>query len=217
MVGEAAPTSAARQWEGHGLRVERRFGLEDGALAVRTTVHAADGPAPFVAVEHVALGLELLQPEVLIELPAGQAFELSEQEGPARPPADAPHWPRVRLLDGSEERADRWALAQPRSRLFVVADLPEQRARIRNAVTGQGLELAWDGDALRHLWVWHEARTSGGLWDERADILVVEPASVPHSLGLDAARAEGQAAVVEPGAPVSWSIRATPFVEPPED
>jgi hypothetical protein len=169
-----------------------------------------------VAVEHVALGLELLAPEVVIELPAGRAFELSEQEGPARPPADAPRWPTVRLLDGGEERADRWALAHPRSRLFIVADVPEQQARIRNAATGQGLELAWDGDVLRHLWVWHEARTSGGPWDERADILVVEPASVPHSLGLDAARAEGQATVVEPGAPVTWSIRAAPFVAPQE-
>ena len=90
------------------------------------------------------MGLELLEPEVTIELPGGVAYELSEQTGPASPPPKAPAWPEALLLDGATERCDSWALARPRSRLLAVADLPEGRATVRNATRGQGLELAWD-------------------------------------------------------------------------
>jgi hypothetical protein len=123
----------------------------------------------------------------------------------------APAWPEVLLLDGSAERADRWPLSRERSRLLCVADLPEGRAAIRNAARPVGLELAWDAEWLRHAWVWHEARTYGGPWRGQAEILVVEPASVPHSLGLAVAVEQGQALWLEPGESLSYRLVARPL------
>ena len=86
-VLEAAPTAASLAWSGHGLRIQRRLRLDSGALEVTVEATALADRAPLVAVEHVALGLELIEPEVEIELPAGVAYEQSETEGPPVPPA----------------------------------------------------------------------------------------------------------------------------------
>ena len=152
------PAEARLRWAGHGLVAERRVTVEDGAVVAETEVRGLDGAAPLTPVEHLSVGLELLDPEVAIELPGGRAYELHEQDGPARPPAGAPAWPEVALLDGGRERADRWPLAQPRSRYLVVTDLPEGVATIRNTGTGQGVELRWDVAVLPHVWIWHEVR-----------------------------------------------------------
>jgi hypothetical protein len=211
-VVEAAAGAAVLAWEGHGLGIERRLVLEGGAVVVETRMRALAGRVPVVAVEHCSLGLELLEPEVEIELPGGTAYELSEAEGPATAPAGAPSWPEVLLLDGSVERADHWQLAKERSRFIVVADLPEGRAAVRNARTGMTLELSWDAGWLRHAWIWHEVRTYGGPWREQAEVLVIEPASVPHGLGLAEAIAHGQARWLEPGEPVTYRMAARPAV-----
>lgn len=202
--------AAALTWEGHGLRVARSLRLADGGLHVSTRFEAIGRRAPLVAVEHVALGLELVEPEVAIELPGGRAYELSEEDGPPEPPADAAAWPEVRLLDGTFERADRWRLERPRSRYLVVADVPEGRVLVRNAARGQGLEIAWTQDWLRHCWIWHEARTYGGEWRGLTELLVVEPASVPHGLGLAAAIEHGQARWLDPGESVGYELVARP-------
>ena len=47
--------------------------------------------------------------------------------------------------------------------------------------------------------IWHEVRTYGGIWREQAEILVIEPASVPHGLGLAEAIDRDQARWLEPG------------------
>jgi hypothetical protein len=117
----------------------------------------------------------------------------------------------VSLLDGTVEDGRRWSLATSRARFHAVADLPDGLARIVNGETGVGLELEWDAAVLPHLWVWHEARVNGGPWRDQAEILAVEPASVPHSLGLAAAIENGQAHWVEPGAPLVQRIRARPL------
>ena len=189
---------ARMSWAGHGLEVEKLIALEDGAVAVRYRISSAHG-APLVAVEHLSVGLELLEPEVRIDLPAGHAYELSEQDGPLSPPADATRFPTLRLLDGSTERADRWPIGEPRSRLYVVSDLPAGWAVIANAARNHGLAMAWDVEWYRHCWVWHENRVSGGVWRGAAEMLVVEPATVPHSLGLSVAEASGHARRIEPG------------------
>jgi hypothetical protein len=209
-VLEAASASALVAWSGHGLRVERQIELEDGALSVSTRAVALERRVPLVAAEHVALGLELLDPEVEIGFPGGRAYELSESDGPPEPPPGAPEWPEILLLDGSTERGDRWALERPRSRYYVVTELPEGRATVRNVATGQGLELGWEADWLRHAWVWHEARTYGGPWRGMAEVLAVEPASVPHGLGLAEAVERGHARWLEPGESSSWRVTARP-------
>jgi hypothetical protein len=189
---------ARMRWAGHGLEVEKRVALEDGAVAVSYRISAPAG-ASLVALEHLSVGLELLEPAVRLDLPAGTAYELSEQDGPTEPPADAPRYPELRLLDGSRERADRWPVAEPRSRLYVVAGLPAGWAVISNAARDQGLAMAWDVDWYRHCWVWHENRITGDAWRGAAEMLVVEPSTVPHSLGLATAEAAGQARVLAPG------------------
>jgi hypothetical protein len=194
------------EWSGHGLRVTRTLELLGGGLAVTVEATAVEGRVPLVAVEHLAVGLELLEPEVELELAPGLAYELSETDGPAETPADACTWPESRLLDGSVERCDRWSLERPRSRYMVVADLPEGRAVVRNASRGQSLELAWDSEWLRHCWLWHEARAYGGPWRGRAEILAIEPASVPHGLGLAAAIEHGQARWLEEGESASYRL-----------
>lgn len=206
-AGAAAATFA---WSGHGLAVEKRVAIEDGALAVRYRI-TADRPAPLVALEHVAVGAELLEPAVALDLPGGRAYELSETDGPPVPPANAGAWPQVRLLDGSLERAEEWALACPRSRLLVVADLEAGWAAVRNPARGQGLAMAWDADWFPHCWVWHENRVSDGPWRRATELLAVEPSTVPHTLGLGEAVAHDQARWLRPGEEARPWIVARPI------
>jgi hypothetical protein len=201
-------------WEGHGIRVERRFELQDDTVAVRSTVQA-QRTTSFVWVEHVGLGIELLDPSVEICLGGGRAYEVDERTGPAEPPDDAPAWPEIRRLDGTLERADRAELRTPRSRLLIVANVPEGRLTIRNPDRRQGIELKWDHSWLPHLWMWHEVRTSGGPWRELGETLIVEPASVPHTLGLDIARGLGQAHQLEAGQRHSTEVMLRPLVDAP--
>ncbi len=207
-VTETSDTTATLAWTGHGTAVDRRLALDRDRLVVETTLRPTGERVPVVAVEHCSLGLELLDPEVEIRFPGGTAYELSESDGPAVAPHGATVWPEVLLRDGSVERADTWRLEGERSRFLVVADLPEGRAAVRNARTGMTLGLTWDSDWLCHAWVWHEVRTYPGIWRGQAEILVIEPASVPHGLGLATAIEQGQARWLEPGESVSYRLAA---------
>jgi hypothetical protein len=202
--------SVTLAWSGHGLRATRRLELADECLSVEVEVAAIDERVPLVLTEHIALGLELLDPEVEIELPGGRAFELDEATGPAEPPADAASWPEVRLLDGSTERADRWSLVRERSRLYCVSEPPSGRAVVWNPARRQGLELSWDVAVLPHVWIWHEVRTYGGPWARQAELLVVEPSSVPHTLGLAAAIEHGQASCLRRDESLRYELIARP-------
>lgn len=208
---DATDASAATlRWRGHGLRAVRRVaaaaGADECALRVETTLEAESPAAHAIALEHLALGLELVEPEVQLELPAGRASELDAELGPVEPPADAASWPEVRLLDGSVERADRWALRDERSRLFALTEVAEGRARVLNAARGQAVEVEWEAERLPHLVVWHEARGSGGMWRNATEVLCLEPCSVPHEAGLSAAVENGGAWELRPGEPVTWWV-----------
>jgi hypothetical protein len=205
-VLSAEPSSAIFGWRGHGLAFVRTFELTGSEIVARLQVEALEA-SPLVVLEHVALGLELLEPEVEIDLPPGLAYELSEADGPPVPPPVAPRWPDVLLLDGSHERGDRWSIDCPRSRLIAVAELPEGRARVRNAMTGMTIDLAWDVGWLRHLWIWHETREYGGPWRGQTELLAIEPTSVPHPLGLAAAIEHGQALELGVGETAGYELR----------
>lgn len=209
-VDDAGPSTATLTWTGHGLEVSKHIALEDGAAAVRYRIRAARDSA-LVALEHLTVGHELLEPDVAIDLPGGRAYELSETDGPPSPPADAGRWPDVRLLNGSLERAGAWAIAEPRSRFFVVADIEAGWAAVRNPARGQGLAFAWDADWFRHCWVWHENRISGGPWRNATEVLAIEPATVPHSLGVATADAGGLARRLAAGDEARPWIVARPF------
>jgi hypothetical protein len=203
--------SATLGWGGHGLEVTRTLSLSDDELTVRCEARAISDPAPMVAVEHISFGLELLHPEVVIELPAGLAYELDESDGPVSPPPFARHWPLVGTSDGGGDPHDRLSLDQPRGGFAVVAKLPEGRAVIRNEARGQAVELRWDVEWFPHVWLWHDVRAGGGIWRNTAEVLAVEPSTVPHSLGLERAVAEGQARWVARADPVTWWVTARPF------
>ncbi|HEY4829882.1 MAG TPA: DUF4432 family protein [Solirubrobacteraceae bacterium] len=211
-VAEQTPDAATLLWTGHGLQVKRAFQLSSDTVTVNTTV-TAERTVPLVWVEHVGLGIELLDPTVEITLPGGLAYELDERTGPTEPPPDATTWPEVRLLDGTIEPADRHELRSPRGRLLVVANLPEGRLTVHNRDHGQGIALTWDTSWLPHMWMWHEVRTSGGPWREMAETLVVEPASVPHTLGLATAQAHGQAHVLEAGEQRTTELTLRPLLD----
>ena len=205
------PTRVVLRWESQGLQITRVMQLSSGALELRTTFEARSQRVPFVSVEHCALGLELLDPSFEIRLAGGRAYELSETIGPIQPPADAPTWPAVGLLDGSREQGDRGCLADAFARFFVVADVPVGRADVVNADRGTGLTLEWDAAILPHVWVWQEMRRSEGVWRRHGEIVAVEPASIPHSLGLATAIENDQAHWVEPGRPFVQCVTARPW------
>ncbi|HEY1369988.1 MAG TPA: hypothetical protein VGF23_22875 [Gaiellaceae bacterium] len=211
-VVESDGAHAVLLWRGHGLEVTRRLSVDGDALVVEPTWRALESSVALVAVEHVSVGIELLQPEVELRLAGGKAYELSESTGPVHAPHGAPDWPEALLLDGSLERADRWLLERPHSRLLAVESLDDGRLEVANAATGQGLLLEWEADALPHLWIWHETRTTGGIWRGQTELLVVEPALVPHSLGLAAALESGQAVVLDGGETFGYRLTARPFV-----
>lgn len=214
-VDDLDTNSATLAWEGHGIRARRRLSLTGGAFRVETQLQGVgDAPAPLVMVEHIGLGLELLQPQAELTLPAASAFELDEGGGPATPPGDAPSWPLVRLGDGRVERADLLALRQPGTRLYSLNGLPRGFGAVRNAQNGQGLALSWDAEWFRHMWVWWENRATGGPWRHAGELLVLEPATVPHHLGLGEAHRLRQAVTLEPGRTVRTWLVARPFVQP---
>jgi hypothetical protein len=201
--------SALIEWRGHGLKVRREVRVLGASTMVRTTWDAEDGIVPFLAVEHLALGPELLDPDFQLQIPAGRTYELSETAGPFTPPDNAPDWPFALLADGSLERADSWSYDLDRSRFLVAADLPVGWAEVRNPKAGLGVQLEWDIATLPHAWLWHEMRRTGGRWRGCGQQLMIEPASLPHSLGLEAAVSAGQARFVGPGDTISSQMTAT--------
>jgi hypothetical protein len=210
-VEARSASSAELACEHGGLRFERRLELRDGRLRAETRVHALAGPRPLVALEHVACGASVLAPGFTLSVPAGRAYEVDLRLGPTSTPDAAPAFPGVLLLDGTTEDASSWPIGRPRSREYVVADVPEGVAEVRNAETGEGLRLRWDVGVLPHLWIWHEARASGGRWRGAAELLGIEPSIAPHQLGLAEAIASGHARTVERASPLAWWIELEPL------
>jgi hypothetical protein len=212
-VVERSPTSATIAWEGHGVRASRTLALVDGALRIDTTLECSgDAPAPLVMVEHLAVGAELLDPEVEVSLPAAPAYQLDVDGRAPAAADDAPLWPELLLLDGSRERADRLTLSEPRERMAALRDLPHGWAALRNVATGQGLAMAWDVDWFPHMWMWHEARTiDAPPWRGMGELLIVEPATSPQHAGLAAAIEDGDAHWVKPGESMGGWLIVRPF------
>jgi hypothetical protein len=199
-------TTATLRWTGGGLLVTRSYALEGARLDADTRWVALGERVPMIATEHFVMGRAMLDPEVVIRLPPGRAAERHDEGGPPQSPNGAPRWPDLLLLDGRVERADRWPLATRRARFAMVEEIPDGWAEVENPATGLTLRLEWDVSRLPHLWLWHEARSSGGIWDERAELLGIEPAATPHSLGLETAVDHAQATWVAPGQPASHSL-----------
>lgn len=135
---DADECSTSLRWRGFGLEAVRRLQVEDDKLRVETTLTSrAAAPVPYCALEHVSLGLEVLDPVLELHLPAAPTIEVSVQEGPVRAPADAPHWPIAKHLDGSTERVDRVELrGLPLTAFSVCSDSRRVAPSLRESVPG---------------------------------------------------------------------------------
>jgi hypothetical protein len=204
------PESAVLRWEGHGLRVGKYVSIGDAVRVDYEIESTRAEAAPLVAVDHLCVGTELLEPSVQLDFPVALTYELDERTGPVNPPDGCVSWPEATLLDGSRERVDGWEISQARSRLIVLNRIAAGWAAVRNPQRDQGLALAWDLDFFPHCWVWHENRTTPGVWRSLTELLAVEPASVPHSLGLERAIASGQHRIVREGEVLKPWIVARP-------
>ncbi len=198
-VVESGPVHAVLTWSGHGVALRRHVRVEGLSVTAELEWTAA-GPraAPLIAVEHVAVGPVLLDPEVQIVAEA-DARELSETEGPCEPGDQTCRWPRLGLLDGGVEDAGRWPFTVARGRFAGLSGFTDGVAEIRNPARDVGLRLEWDAVTLPAAWLWHEVRASAGVWDRRTELLGFEPAAVPHAHGLAAAVAADQALWARPG------------------
>jgi hypothetical protein len=208
-VESAGPREVVLGWRGHGLALRRRVLVDDAGVHVDLEARPLDAPVPLLAAEHLAFGVELLDPEVVVDVPAAQAYEWGG-DGPLAPPAGAPRWPEALLLDGRVERVDRMPEQGP-GRLLTVANLDAGRVVVANTAHALGYELVWDDTSwLRHLWLWREERAAGGPWRGRASVLVVEPASIPHDRGLAHAVESGEARWLEADETASYSVSLRP-------
>lgn len=208
-IVSAGAREAVLAWRGHGIALRRRIVVDEG-VHIELEARATDRPVPLLVAEHVAFGVELLDPEVTIDVAASSAYEWGA-DGPFAPPTEAPRWPEALLLDGRVERVDRMPEQAP-GRLLTVADLEVGRARISNPARGLGYELTWDNtDWLRHVWLWREEHGAGGPWRGRASLLVVEPASIPHDRGLEHALEAGEARLLETGEAATYRASLCPI------
>jgi hypothetical protein len=199
------PGEAVLSWSGDGLSLRRRIRVENDGVHVELGARAAERRAPLLVAEHVAFGVEMLDPEVRVELEASQVYEWGG-DGPFVPPAEAPAWPEGLRLGDHVDRVDRMPGDGPGC-LLTASGLGVGRVRVSNPVRGLGYELTWDDPTwLRHIWLWREEHGAGGPWRNRASLLVVEPASVAHDRGLAKAIEADEARWLEPGEEASYRL-----------
>ena len=196
------------RWEGHDWRRATDGGL--GRLTITTEVTALDEDAPIVALEHLSLGLELIEPSVELELPGAAGLGARRFARAGHAARDCAAWPEIALAGGGTRAR---ASAGPRSRnarVLRFARLTRRACGGANPERGHGVEVGWSADVLPHLLVWHEARGSGGVWRNATEVLCIEPCSVPHLLGLEAALEAGQARRLGRGETISWTMTVRP-------
>jgi hypothetical protein len=171
-------------------------------------MHAIDKPSPMIFVEHIALGIELLDPATKIDLPGGSACELPGD--PSQSVADIPRgkdWPSIEMLDGTVAREDQIHLSESRTRMIGVRDLPRGEATITNLGNQFRVQVKWETKHLPHLWIFHENRMTELQWRKAAEMLIIEPASVPHAFGLAESIRTNQATWLEPGKELSYHLQ----------
>ncbi len=177
---DATPGAARLRWRGHGLTVTRAYALDGAAITATTTWEADERPVPMLHVEHVAVGIALLDPAVEVRFPA--------------------------LRDGSPARTEHWPFERERDVFETHGELAVGEAALVNAARGLTLRLEWDVAQLPALWHWHEVRATEKTWERHGEIVGLEPASTTHAEGLAEAVAAGVATWVQPGEPITRSL-----------
>ena len=205
-------SSAGLRWRnGQGLEVARNVGLVENVLAVtNAVVNHSDREAAFVFVEHVVLGPPLVGEGLRLHAAGGRLLPLSDSGEALVAPDEIDDWP---FAHRDHDRED-WSIsgATPFSRFGALMDSPTHSVVATNGPIQ--VRLDWSGNTLPHLWMWHENMESRGMPDGMAiRCLGLEPASVPNSLGLAAARESGQATTVPPDGSWQSEVRISVVVE----
>jgi hypothetical protein len=194
-------SSAGLRWrDGQGLEVTRNVCLVDNALAVTNVVVNHSGrEAAFVFVEHVVLGTPLVGEGLRLHAAGGHLLPLSDSGEALVALDEIDDWPSAHRDHAHED----WSIsgATPFSRFGALMDPPAHSVSATNGPVK--VHLDWSGNTLPHLWIWHENMESRDMPDGMAiRCLGLEPASVPNSRGLAAARESGHATTVPPDG--SW-------------
>ena len=179
-----------------GLAVTRRIAVEGARLVVSNHVANEGSEAQhFLLGEHLVLGPPLAGPGVHIDAPAAAVVPLDPDGAFAVGPPET--WPRIGGADWScppdQPFTHFGAFEAPRSRHVRVAN---ERAAVAATVS-------WSGDALPHLWFWHEHDAVRLVDDWPLTCLGIEPATTPRGTGLAEAIEAGDAVLLKPGAATS--------------
>jgi len=185
-----------RWGNGDGLKIEREISVIAGTVRVENVVgNEGPRPAPFMLVEHLILGGEVLGPSTRIRIEGARMIELAN-EGHRTGSED--EWPRI-VRDGVP---DDWSARPPdhSARYGAIhaftdralwVEVPERRLELR---------ISWP-EGFPYLWFWEErARETAPPWKRSAVCLGLEPSTSATGEGLAAALARDDTPVLEPGA-----------------
>ena len=208
-VLEHEPQFAHLKWTDGELSLDRKMRIGPGPVVryeERVTLIGQRGRS-FIWVHHPAFGGPLLRPGCALDVPAGRAYVLDERAGPTTPPRTADRWPLVNGDDWSKVDVD-----STLTRFGCLTELEAGWAAIRSSDAEVGVALAWPLEVFPHLWTYQDVHgVATEPWFGRAEFVMLEPASVPHSLGLKIAAADGQAFPLVPGATLESWLTITVF------
>jgi galactose mutarotase-like enzyme len=178
-----------------GLTIEREVSVAARAVRVENVVRN-EGPrsAPFMLVEHLILGGDVLGASTRVRIDAAKVIELAN-EGHRTGREDA--WPRI-VRDGTP---DDWSARPPdhAARYGALHALTDRALHVEVPERSLELRLSWP-EGFPYLWFWEErAWEIAPPWNRRAVCLGLEPATSSTGEGLAAALERGDTLVLEPG------------------
>ncbi len=180
-----------------GFTVQREISAVAGTVHVENVVtNGGPRPAPYILVEHLILGGELLGPSTHVQIEAATVIALANEGH--RLSAHDDSWPRV-LRDGVTED---WSMRPPdgTARFGALYDFAVREVRVDVPDRGLRLRLSWS-EGFPSLWFWEErAWEAAPPWNRQAICLGLEPSNSPTGEGLAAALERADAPVLEPGA-----------------
>jgi galactose mutarotase-like enzyme len=203
-VLETSASTVRLHWEGaDGLAVQREISVVAGTLRVENAV-TNDGPrpAPFILVEHLILGADVLGPSTRVRIETASVTALAN-EGHRLNAAKA-EWPLV----VREEATEDWSVRPPAgtARFGALQDVLERVVLVDVPDRDLRLRLSWS-EGFPHVWFWEErACEISPPWMQQAVCLGLEPSTSATGEGLAAALQRGDAAALEPGAEAHTSV-----------
>jgi hypothetical protein len=198
------------------FRIERTMTLEDGQPAVRFDERLTNEGAvalDYMWGHHPAYGAPFLGEDCRLDVPARRIIADASQTDPERswlPDGGDFDWPVILGRDG--RRRDLRQIPGPDQRvnnMGYLIDLEDGWYGLTSRRLGFGIGLVWPKEFFSCVWLWQELCGSfGHPWYGRAYVMGVEPWTSWPGQGLGAARANGTARTIGPGASEEISFRA---------